>query len=59
MRTFDSFALEGALQIGNEKSSQIPLSLPPSPRKIEPREQCEVISMPRVGGLPHLYLRAA
>ncbi|MCH7992905.1 MAG: transposase [Planctomycetes bacterium] len=31
----------------------------PTPRKIEPREQGEVISMPRVGGLHHRYLRAA
>lgn len=31
----------------------------PTSRKIEPREQGEVISMPRVGGLHHRYRRAA
>ena len=31
----------------------------PTPRKIEPREQGDVISMPRVGGLHHRYRRAA
>lgn len=30
----------------------------PTPRKIEVREQGEVVSMPRVGGLHHRYRRA-
>jgi hypothetical protein len=31
----------------------------PNPRKIEPKSNGKVIALPRVGGLHHLYTRAA